>query len=165
MPDWVWQVKVNDERGMLRIRDGALHNRHGVLLARNKAQYFAAACENLCREYHEHRWLDLGLIGFREVATFGAGARGAVIVFDVPSMDPWLIRRDLLVRRLPPIDLIAREKPISGMVYRFSDHDHAEDLFDRTRGIPGLEGIIGRHLNGPYVQGDAETMVKVKWRN
>lgn len=165
VPGWVWQPKIDDERAVLRVLDGQLFNRQGQPFDRQKARPFAEACDSLRTIYGGHEWIDIGLIGYRDSQTFAA-SRGAVIVFDLPSLngDPWVSRRQQLITRLPVLDLIAGEAAKFGMVYRFADEELAGELFHRTRGVPGLEGVVGRLLAGPYVQGETETMAKARWK-
>lgn len=166
-PGWGWQVKINDERAVCRTRDRCLYNRHGVAFDRLKAAPFRPVLEELCVTYSAFPWLDLGLLGFRDKSTFG-GARGAVVVFDLPNPRqgenlPYRIRREFVVHRLPVLDLLAGEAPRPGMAYCFEDYDHAGELFERTRGVPGLEGIVGRILTAPYCFGDSPAMAKARW--
>lgn len=163
IPGWGWQPKVNDERAVLRVMDGALFNRRQQPADRQKAEPFRAIIEELRRSFSAHPWLDLGLIGYRDAATF-AESRGAVVVFDVPDLHdrrPWIERRRLL-ERLPTLDLTT-EKPRAGIAYRLEESEAAGVLFARTIGVQGLEGIVGRHMHAPYQQGDARTMAKVRW--
>lgn len=164
-PGWVWQPKIDDERAVIRVLDGQLFNRRGQPFDRQKARPFGEACDQLRATFGGHEWLDLGLIGYRDSQTFAA-SRGAVIVFDLPSLngDPWVSRRQQLINRIPVLDLIAGEEAKFGMVYRFADEELAGELFHRTRGVPGLEGVVGRLLAGPYVQGESKTMVKARWK-
>jgi hypothetical protein len=165
MPGWVWQPKIDDERAILRVHDCTLFNRHQQPMDRHKARPFARAVEALRSVFAAHRWVDLGLIGWRDKSAF-AGSLGAIIVFDLPSPDgdPWEARREWLIKKIPPIELCSGEIPLPGMVYRFNDESQAGLLFARTKGIPGLEGIVGRNLRAPYVQGDSREMAKARWK-
>jgi len=158
---WNYQPKLDDERGMLRIGDGALYNRHGAPLARNKALHFRGVCEELRNLFPAAKWLDLGLIGFRDIRAFGA-ARGAVIVFDVPSADSWLERYALLAV-LPVLDLVAGEVPVAGRAYRLANSWQGAELFEATRNVRGLEGVIGRRIDAPYLSGESQAMIRLRW--
>lgn len=163
-----WQTKIDDERAVFRTRDCCLFNRHGTAFDRQKAAPFRPVVQDLARMYVAHPWLDLGLIGFRDSSVFGA-SRGAVIVFDLPNPRlgenlPYYERREFLRARLPVLDLLAGERPEPGMAYRFEDFDHAGELFERTKNVPGVEGIVGRLLLSPYVFGDAQTMIRARWK-
>lgn len=167
-PGYGWQTKIDDERAVFRVRDGCLYNRHGISLDRHKAAPFRPVVEELARVYCAHPWLDLGLIGFRDASIFGA-SRGAVILFDLPDPRPgdnrpYFERREFLRQRLPVLDLIAGEVPVAGMAYRFEDYDHAGELFARTVNVPGVEGIVGRLLRSPYVFGEAQAMIRARWK-
>lgn len=167
-PGYGWQTKIDDERAILRIRDCCLFNRHATPFDRQKAAPFRPVLEDLARMYAAHPWLDLGLLGFRDASVFGA-SRGAVILFDLPNPRqgenlPYFERREFIRQRLPVLDLLAREQPVAGMAYRFEDYDHAGGLFARTVNVPGVEGIVGRLLRSPYVFGEAQTMIRARWK-
>lgn len=162
LPGWEWQPKVNEERAVLHVPLGPLYNRHGALLDRRKADHYNQIVEELRIRFRSHEWLDLGLIGFRDSETFRA-ARGAVIVFDVPMVGEgttWEERRTLLTC-LPVLEI--GETPVAGLAYRLPETHAAGELFERTRGVPGLEGIVGRLLASPYNQGDSRSMAKARW--
>lgn len=164
MQGWLWQPKINDERAMLRTLDGTIFNRHGELMDSTKVPFFWPIISELRSAYRHTPWVDLGLIGFRDSETFRA-SRGAVIVFDIPGdlndRRPWLERREQL-NCLPSLDLM-NERPKPGMAYRFEETDQGGTLFQLTRGVPGLEGVIGRNVKAPYQPGDSRQMAKARW--
>lgn len=161
MPGWTWQTKIDDERGVLRIADGALFNRHDQPLERTKTATFAPVCEQLREIFAGREWLDLGLVGWRDVKTFAA-ARGAVVVFDIPADDDWDVRRTWLMG-LPTLNL-TQDMPQADTAYRFENHDDGMALLERTRNKPGLEGVIGRLGAAPYVRGESACMAKYRWK-
>jgi ATP-dependent DNA ligase len=165
MMGWEWQPKIDDERAVFHIPDGSLYNRHGQPFARNKAEAFVPALADLKKVFAGSEWIDLGLVGFRGTEEF-KGSRGAVLVFDLPSRDgdSYESRRDLLVRRLPVLEMTRGERPKPGFVYRFQDEHQGGVLFEQTRDVPGLEGVVGRLIRAPYMQGDAPTMAKSRWK-
>ncbi len=162
LPGWTWQTKIDDERAVMRTRDGALFNRHAQSLERRKAASFGPVCEVLRAEFGAHEWLDLGLIGWRDSVTF-LQSRGAVIVFDLPGGESWAVRRAKFAH-LPVLDLIAGDVPRAGAPYRFADFSDAVALFGRTRGTSGLEGVVGRNDLAPYIYGDSQQMSKARWK-
>ena len=163
MSGWTWQPKINDERAVLFVPSGAIFNRRQQPLDRRKAEPYGPVIADLRRQFSNHQWLDLGLVGFREAETFRE-SRGAVIVFDVPDLvdrTPWAHRRELL-RVLPVVELL-NERPVAGLAYRLEETEKAGELFALTNGVPGLEGIVGRNIHAPYAQGDSPQMAKARW--
>ena len=164
MQGWLWQPKINDERAMLRTLDGTIFNRHGELLDRSKVPYFWPIISELRLAFRKTPWVDLGLIGFRDSETFRA-SRGAVIVFDIPGdlhdQRRWIERREQL-NCLPSLNLMS-EAAVAEMAYRFEETADAGTLFQATRGVPGLEGVVGRNINAPYQPGDSRQMAKARW--
>ncbi len=163
LPGWGWQVKVNEERAIFRHFDSTLWNRHGQPFDTYKTAHFRAALEGMASFAGGDRDLvDLGLVGLRDKSAFGE-ARGAVIVYDLPSSLPWRERYRILSDLVPPIDLIAGEQMLPGMIYRLPEEYHAGQLFERTAGVAGLEGVVGRNLESPYIYAETAQMAKAKW--
>ncbi len=164
MPGWGWQVKLNEERAFYRHFDATLWNRHREQFDRYKAAHFEEALESLSIFAGSDRDIvDVGLIGLREVSVYGPG-RGAIVVYDLPSPLPWSERYRILSASVPPIDLISGEQFKPGMIYCLPQEYCAGALFERTRGVPGIEGVVGRNLSSPYIYGDTAMMAKAKWR-
>lgn len=161
-PGWGWQVKLNEERAVFRLFDRTLFNRHRQLFDIYKARHFAQAMEAL-ESFAGADWVDVGMIGVRDTAAF-SGMKGAIVVYDVPSDAPWEVRYRTITTKLPPIDLLAGEKFEPGMIYCLPQEDMAGELFHRTKGVPGVEGVVGRNLQAPYIYGESIQMAKAKWK-
>lgn len=165
IPGWTWQPKIDDERAVLRVSDGQVFNRHGQEFDQQKLRAFGGAVQALRRQFASYPWVDMGLIGFRDRSAFGE-SRGAILVFDLVTDDPfpWEARAEWLRRAIPTLDLCAGEKAVPGMVYRFQDESQPSLLFERTKNVPGLEGVIGRNVRACYCQGDSREMAKARWK-
>lgn len=157
---WDWQPKLNEERGWVFAR--RLFNRHAQPFDPYKAQHFEQAMESLCEVLGGFDEIDLGLVGLRDRSAFGY-ARGSVIVYDLPSNLPWEERRRVVASKVPEIDLLAGEKMQPGLIYCLPVTEAAGDLFHQVRGVPGLEGIVGRNKSAPYAYAEYRTMAKAKW--
>ena len=165
---WEWQVKIDDERGIVRVHeDGSVEifNRHWEPLAAHKAKLFAAAASTLPGLFPGEPIFDVALLGFR-----GHWTPGGIVLLDIPSDRPWTERRSTIGRVLlwdplaPKPDWIP---PIPGEVRCLVTYDgnpDVRDLFLRTKDVPGVEGLIGRDPAAPYQMGDSDRMVKIRWK-
>ncbi len=88
---WEWQVKIDDERGIVRVHDDGsveIFNRHWEPLAAHKAKLFAAAAGTLPGLFPGEPIFDVALLGFR-----GHWTPGGIVLLDVPGEAPWAERR------------------------------------------------------------------------
>lgn len=165
---WEWQVKIDDERGIVRVHDDGsveLFNRHWEPLAAHKAKLFAAAASTLPTLFPGEPIFDVALLGFR-----GHWTPGGIVLLDIPSERPWTERREKIGRVLQ-WDPLAPEPdwipPVPGEVRCLVTYDgnpDVRDLFLRTKDVPGVEGLIGRDPAAPYHMGDSDRMVKIRWK-
>lgn len=158
---WSWQMKLDEERGILA--DGKLYNRRGQRMADHKERAFEVALEAVTAIF-DYPVLDLGLIGFRDIGTWGT-MRGAVVVFDLPTVDlPWIARHQLLLD-LPPLPFGRKAEWSSPfMVYRLLNYSDPAIAFALSKLLEGCEGIVGRNPSSVYQPGDSREMAKCRWR-
>jgi len=155
---WAYQPKLDEERGVLWER--GLWNRLGKPVASHKSQAFVAAIAK-ARELFGNRTLDVGMIGFRN----GALGSGALVIYDIPDDLglQWAKRYSGLLE-LPSFDP-TREPAKAGEVYRLPYTLFGRILMSAVKGVPGVEGIIGRDMRSGYIAGDSRAMLKCKWSN
>jgi hypothetical protein len=167
---WEWQVKIDDERGIVRVHDDGsveIFNRHWEPLAAHKAKLFAAAAGTLPTLFPGEPIFDVALLGFR-----GHWAPGGIVLLDVPSEAPWTERRERVWARdsIPlwdPLDPKNASPEPGAVVFLPSWPEvswNPRDLFLRTKDVPGVEGLIGRDPAAPYQMGDSDRMVKIRWK-
>ena len=155
---WVWQYKLNDERAILT-PDGTLWNRFGTKIASHKARSFARAVERF-RFMFPSMTGDVALLGYR-----GNFQVGTIVVLDLPELPgKFRIRHAMLSVGLNPLIWNSEGcyDPINGPLHFLEWSAHPVSLFRRSRGLPGVEGVIGRNPNAPYIQGDSRDMCKSK---
>lgn len=154
---WLWQAKLNDERGMVS-PEGDLSNRLGQPFAPHKVKAFADALWTLRKQF-AGEWVDVALLGFR-----GGFPVGSIVVLDLPDRPGGFEDRlsgEALPFYEPERGLTLPDNPA---VLRLSSYHDAKELFLRTVGKTGLEGVIGRRPGVRYTEGDSRDMVKSKWR-
>ncbi len=150
---WIWQIKLNDERATVA-HDGTLMNRFERPISANKEKAFGDALASALRMFD--RPLDLALLGFR-----GQFPIGGIVVLDLPGPGGFLERTRPL--EVLPI-LCIGQVPVSGTVYRLQNFVDPFPLFERTIGVVGLEGVIGRRPGAGYCEGNSRDMCKSKWK-
>jgi len=159
---WAFQPKLDEERAFLAFASELdelprLFNRHGRRLPRHKEALFQKSAEAAAAAF-PNAILDVGTLGFRTDAL----GRGGIVVYDVllsGDREPWSVRRERLkaLLRLPAPNLVE-----TGGVYRLDEVMDGLALFDARLG-EGIEGVIGRRLDGMYQQGDSDLMLKAKY--
>ena len=106
--------------------------------------------------------VDLALLGYR-----GVFEPGAVVVLDLPDMRaPYWSRNRAVAGTIPVLDHqigALTINPHPGEVFHLWTHLSPSILFRQTRGVPGLEGVIGRDPEAFYQEGQSRAMVKSKW--
>lgn len=160
---WHWQVKVDDERAFI-LPAGEIHNRHLYPLASHKAKEFRAPVAELLRLFPGETLYDVALLGFR-----GCRAERCLVLLDLPHRDErWRVRFPLISAACPAWDPRAVLAPPAGSVVHLPDYplngEGVRKFFDSTRGVAGLEGIVGRDPEAPYMSGDSDRMVKCRWK-
>lgn len=165
---WHWQFKVDDERGIVRRHDDGsveIFNRHWEPLAAHKASVFASTAFRLAEKFSGVPIFDVALLGFR-----GHWAPGAIILLDLPSGLPWADRyARIAAGDVPEWDPQNKVDPVPGEILRLPDFVSADDaqlreIFEWTRGLAGVEGLIGRDPAAPHQNGDSDRMVKIRWK-
>lgn len=158
---WIWQPKIDDERAVIRLSDGAVFNRHGQAFDRTKVEVFEKAIGSLLHYGSQFRWIDCGLIGFRDSATFKA-VRGSICVYDLPDHTGTWVERSKTMKDSIPISSLNKNLP--GAVFILEESEDAMDMFTRSRLVPGFEGIVGRRIAAAYEQGESKSMAKARWK-
>jgi len=155
---WLWQAKLNDERGMLS-PEGMLVNRLRKPFAPHKVRAFGTALEMLV-DLFPGEWVDLALLGFR-----GGFPAGSIVILDLPGRPGGFVDRIDIIQAPYFLPDLGEELPDSPGVLRLQTDWNAKELFLRTIGKTGLEGVIGRRPGVRYAEGDSRDMCKSKWRN
>ncbi len=150
--DWVLQYKLDDERAILT-PDGQLWNRFGSPYARNKATRFDNQVKVLSSAF-PGAVLDCALVGIRR-----PGQPHAVVVLDLPEhAGTFLERYDDIVQGLRGLSAFG----VSCLnLYAMGE---ARYMLASARGFPDFEGLIGRRLGRPYVQGTSNDMFRCRVR-
>lgn len=153
---WLWQAKLNDERGMLT-PEGVLTNRLGRPFAPHKVRAFGTALEMLV-DLFPGEPVDLALLGFR-----GGFPAGSIVVLDLPGRPGGF--EDRVAGPMGEVFLPedGESAPV-GQVLCLDYYTDAKFLFAKTLGRTGLEGVIGRRPGVRYAEGDSRDMCKSKWR-
>lgn len=153
---WLWQVKLNDERGVVS-PEGDLFNRLGRPFAPHKVVVFGDAMKML-RGMLPGEWVDVALLGFR-----GGFPKGSIVVLDLPQRTGGFEERISTCTGELYLPEDGESAPV-GQVLCLDYYLDAKDLFQRTLGRSGLEGVIGRRPGVRYVEGDSRDMCKSKWK-
>lgn len=151
---WVWQYKLDDERAILT-PDGTLWNRFGTKIAGHKAKVFAPAVARL-HDVLPGVVADVALLGYRGHVF----CPGPVVVLDFPELPGGFLERYKALAFACCTYLPGESD--SDWPYYLTTYDDPYWLFRSSRKIPGVEGIIGRNPNAPYIQGDSRDMCKSK---
>lgn len=154
--NFVFQVKLNDERGVMT-QDGKLFNRHGGALDPGKAAVFAPAIAELRRALPDEP-LDLALLGFRT----GGPWKGCVVLLDRPKQSDWGYEVRTAVSAVERWDVFSYRPPPLVSRLPIYQSEQALSAFDKAVVRPGMEGLIGRAADRPYEFGDSAWMLKVK---
>ena len=170
-PQWVHEIKFDGYRMAARIDRGTVR-----LLTRSGLDWTAKYPETaavLAKLPVKTAYIDGGLCGVREdgVTSFelmqqssDAGHSGLVyFAFDLLELDgenvatlPLLERKDRLARLL--------DKPPAGIMY--SEHEGGDgEAFRRAACKHGLEGVVSKRTDRPYLPGDRGAWVKSKCLN
>lgn len=169
--DWVFEQKLDGYHMLCRVRNGEAR-----IFTRNghdwtaKLSSCAAAVEALGIK---NAWLDGELVAFGAGGTTSFQAlQGAFngkphaqlhyFLFDLPYLEGYDLTQAPLARRKK---LLAALLKRTGGILRYSDHveGHGQAFYgDACRA--GLEGIIGKRRDAPYVHGRSTGWVKVKCR-
>lgn len=153
---WLWQVKLNDERGWLT-SEGVLLNRLGKPFAPHKVRAFGPALDDLRTRFPGEE-VDIALLGFR-----GGFPKGSIVVLDLPGRPGGFEERISTCTGELYLPEDGESAPV-GQVLCLDYYLDAKDLFQRTLGRSGLEGVIGRRPGVRYVEGDSRDMCKSKWK-
>ena len=168
--DWLYEVKHDGYRMLARLatRDARLFTRSG----KDWTERLPSLATALKRLKLEGTWLDGEIVVLRSNGrasfqalqnAFDFGRDGEIVyyVFDAP----FLKGEDL--RALP---LAERKKKLRAALgkssaVRFSDHlaGEAHEVLDKACEM-GLEGLIGKATDAPYVAGRTKTWIKLKCR-
>ena len=164
---WVHEIKLDAYRMAARIEDGRVK-----LLTRSgldwTAKYLATGAA-LAKLKVTTAYLDGELCGVRPdgVTSFELMQQGGegltYFAFDLIELDGEDIARLPLLERKKQLAALLR-KPPAGIVY--SDHQGGDgEVFRRAACRHGLEGIVSKRLDRPYLPGDRGAWIKTKCLN
>src|SRR5438270_6543674 len=168
--DWIYEVKHDGYRMLARLakRDARLFTRSG----KDWTERLSSLAAALKRLKLEGTWLDGEIVVLRSngrasfqalqnAFEFGRDSEIVYYVFDAP----FLKGEDL--RALPLAERKERLRAALGKssTVRFSDHlaGEAHEVLDKACDM-GLEGLIGKSVDSPYVAGRSKTWIKLKCR-
>ncbi len=150
--DWTIQYKLDDERAVLT-PDGQLWNRFGAPYARNKAARFENQVKVLSSAF-PGAVLDCALVGVRRPEQ-----PHEVVVLDLPEHAGTFLERHG--------DIVLRLRGLSAFGVRclnLYSMCEARCMLAFARRLHDFEGLIGRRLGRPYVQGTSNDMFRCRVR-
>ena len=174
-PNWLFEIKWDGVRALAWIDDGAL-----TLRARNGAEITGrypelAALPAAVSARQAILDGEIAAIDARGLSDFGllqermhvrAPAESLIsrvpvvfFAFDLLYCDGYDLRRSPLIERKQLLQRLLH----TSEKFRFSDHqlEHGKELFELARGT-GLEGIVAKRLDSPYVSERSMNWVKLK---
>jgi DNA ligase D-like protein (predicted ligase) len=170
-PDWIHEIKLDGYRMAARIANGA-----ATLLTRSGLDWtdkYPATAAALVKLKVKSAYLDGELCGVRpdgvtafeliQQASDHGGAGLTYFVFDLLELDGDNIASlPLIERKARLAKLLA--KPPAGLM--FNDHESGDgEAFRRAACAHGLEGIVSKRADRPYLPDDRGTWVKTKCLN
>jgi bifunctional non-homologous end joining protein LigD len=168
--NWIYEVKHDGYRMLARLtkRDARLFTRSGKDWTERLPQLVSA----LKRLKLDATWLDGEIVVLREdgrasfqalqnAFDFGRDSEIVYYVFDAPFLEG----ADLRERPLAERKEMLRAALGKSSSVRFSDHlaGEAHEILERACAM-GLEGLIGKAADAPYVAGRTKTWIKLKCR-
>ena len=170
-PQWIYEIKLDGYRMAARIEGGAVHllTRSGLDWT-NKYPSTASALEKL---KVKSAYLDGELCGVRPdgVTAFDliqqssdSGGDGLVyFVFDLLELDGDNLMAQPLIDRKKRLAVLLKSPP-AGVV--FNDHQTGDgEAFRRAACQHGLEGVVSKRADRPYLPDDRSAWVKTKCLN
>lgn len=94
----------------------------------------------------------------------GTNARLRYVLFDLPALEGVDLTRVPLIERKGLLEALLKTNHHAALVYSSHVRGHGRQVFDEAR-RRGLEGIVSKRADAPYVQARASTWVKVKQAN
>ncbi|HEY0919716.1 DNA ligase D [Devosia sp.] len=171
-PGWVHEIKFDGYRTAAHFEHGAVSfiTRAGLDWTRRYGELAAAFSGLPCKQaiidgevvvvdaHGVSHFADL-----QQALAEGASHRLTYYAFDLPYLDGWDLRQVPLLRRK---QLLARLlAPVSGprAALHYSDHvaGNGQALYDRASEL-GLEGIVSKRADAPYVEARTAAWVKTK---
>lgn len=154
---WWYQPKLDDERAM--VHASGVYTRFGKPFDRVKLRKFQEALGVLRKALRnsvdlDEAWLDVALIGYRKTRP-----PYRAVLLDIPSNLPYRERNALSRGVLPVFNkqhIASKLPPVTG--YGNLAIEWAEDLGS------DCEGIIGRDPDAPYISGESNKMIKMRWK-
>lgn len=155
--DWWYQPKLDDERAM--VHASGVYTRFGKPFDRVKLRKFEEAIgvlrKALCNRVNlDEAWLDVALIGYRKTRP-----PYRVVLLDIPSNLTYRERVKIPRGMIPAV---------------FGDGGyHVTYMPERSLGAAislaeslgsDCEGIIGRDPDAPYISGESNKMIKMRWK-
>ncbi|MFN2644352.1 MAG: DNA ligase D, partial [Burkholderiales bacterium] len=170
--DWLYEVKHDGYRMLARLikRDARLFTRSG----KDWTERLPSLASALKKLKLDGAWLDGEIVvlradgrasfqGLQNAFDFGRDSEIVYYVFDAPFLAGADLRALPLAERKEKLRA-ALGKSASERV-RFSDHleGEAHEILDKACAM-GLEGLIGKSTDAPYVAGRTKTWIKLKCR-
>lgn len=154
---WWYQPKLDDERAM--VHASGVYTRFGQPFDKGKLAKFTEALQVLRSALRnsvdlDETWFDVALIGFRKTRP-----PYRIVLLDIPSNLPYR-EREAIPRGLIPAVFGDGGYHVTHMPCRSPG---AAISLAETLGSD-CEGIIGRDPDAPYISGDSDKMIKMRWK-
>ena len=155
--DWWYQPKLDDERAM--VHASGVYTRFGKPFDKGKLAKFTEPLQVLRSALRnsvdlDEAWLDVALIGFRKTRP-----PYRIVLLDIPSDLSYRDRNVLSHGVLPVFNkehIASKLPPVTGF-------GNLAIEWAKALGAD-CEGIIGRDPDAPYVSGDSDYMIKMRWK-
>jgi DNA ligase D-like protein (predicted ligase) len=170
-PDWIHEIKLDGYRMAARIANGA-----ATLLTRSGLDWtdkYPATAAALAKLTVKSAYLDGELCGVRpdgvtaferiQQASDNGGAGLTYFVFDLLELNGEDISSLRLIERKACLAKLLAKPPVGVM---FNDHEAGDgEAFRRAACAHGLEGIVSKRADRPYLPDDRGAWVKAKCLN
>ncbi|MFD2647033.1 DNA ligase D [Devosia albogilva] len=169
---WLHEIKFDGYRTMAYLSGGSarLITRGGLDWSRRYGDLPAAFGALPCKEaiidgeivVPDARGISrFGLL--QEALSEGAGSRLVFYAFDLLYLDGWDLRQVPLVKRKPLLAQLLSGSLGGRSPIQYSDHVEGDGtgLYEQAAQI-GLEGIVSKRADGPYIGGRSSSWLKIK---
>ena len=166
-PQWVHEIKLDGYRMAARIEDGRLKllTRSGLDWTRKYPAIAAAFAKlKVTTAYLDGELCGVQPDGVTSFVLMQQGGEGLTyFAFDLLELDGEDIARLPLLERKTRLAALVKNPPV-GIAY--SDHESCGgEVFRRAACGHGLEGIVSKRIDHPYLPGDRGAWVKTKCLN
>lgn len=169
---WLWEIKFDGYRLMARIEGD------DVKLVTRSGHDWAAKMPELVQALRalqlQNAWLDgeIVVLGANGVPDFGALQNALAskrspgieyFLFDAPYLEGHDLRQTPLAARREALQRLLEERPQERLRFSAAFDAGAPQILESARRM-GLEGVVAKRKDAPYVSGRTETWLKLKNR-